>query len=102
MRARLFQERGLIDVLDPREATAKNLADRIMVDLERTDFPSSNAAIDTTGARNAADRLLELALERPSLQPMALSRSGGTAGRGTDLPPLRGSAIKSNRTSPRK
>jgi len=102
MRARLFQERGLIDVLDPRESSARNLAERIMVDLERTDFPSSNAAIDTTGARNAADRLLELAVERPALLSMTPSRSGGAAGPGTDLPPLRGSAIKSNRTSPRK
>ncbi len=70
MRARLFQERGLIDVLDPREVSARKLAERILVDLERTDFPSSNAAIDTTGARNVVGRLLELALERPALRPL--------------------------------
>jgi len=64
MRARLFQEKGLIDVLDPREVSARRLAKRVMVDLERADFPSPTATIDTAGSVKAAGRLLELAAER--------------------------------------
>jgi len=75
MRAELFQQKGLIDVLDPREVSPRNLAQRIIGDLERTDFPLANAAIDTSGAKNAACRLSGLARERAELQPMRLSTS---------------------------
>jgi predicted glycosyltransferase len=75
MRAQVFQQKGLIDVLDPQEVSPKNLAQRIIEDLERTDFPLADAAIDTSGARNAARRLSELALERADLLPMTLSTS---------------------------
>jgi predicted glycosyltransferase len=64
MRAELFQQRGLIDVLDPQEVSPKNLAQRISEDLERTDFPLADAVIDTCGARNAAWRLSGLVQER--------------------------------------
>jgi hypothetical protein len=81
MRARLFQERGLIDVLGPREALARNLAERIMVDLERTDFPTSAAAVDMAGSSKAAGRLLQLALEGPAFRPVTLSSVVGAAAR---------------------
>lgn len=71
MRAELFQQKGLIDVLDPQEVSPKNLAQRISEDLERTDFPVADAAIDTSGARNAAWRLSELIGERAGVLPMA-------------------------------
>jgi predicted glycosyltransferase len=75
MRAELFQQKGLIDVLHPQEVSAKNLAHRIIEDLERTDFPLAETGIDTFGARNAACRLSSLALERADLLPMTLSTS---------------------------
>ena len=75
MRAELFQQKGLIDVLDPEEVSPRNLAQRIIEDLERTDFPLADAAIDTSGARNAARRLSGLALENADLLPMTLSTS---------------------------
>jgi predicted glycosyltransferase len=73
MRAQLFQEKGLIDVLDPQEVSPKNLAQRISENLERTDFPLPDAAIDMSGARNAAGRLSELLRERAGVLPMTLS-----------------------------
>jgi predicted glycosyltransferase len=75
MRAKLFQEKGLIDVLEPQEVSPKYLAQRIIEDLERTDFPQAHAAIDTTGTSNAACRLSELALERAALLPTTHSTS---------------------------
>lgn len=94
MRARLFQEKGLIDVLDSREASAKNLAERIMVDLERTDFPSATATIDTAGSINAAKRLWELAVGRLALRRGLLSsRAGAEAPRASPRLP-RWSAVK--------
>ena len=72
MRAELFQQKGLIDVLDPQEVSPRTLAQRIVDDLERTDLPMVHAAIDTSGARNAACRLSRLVLER-GLQPMTVS-----------------------------
>jgi predicted glycosyltransferase len=82
MRAELFQQKGLIDVLDPQEVSPKNLAQRISEDLERTDFPLADAAIDTSGARNAAWRLSELVQERAGVVPVTLSTSpvAGTSG----------------------
>jgi len=79
IRAELFQEKGLIDVLHPQEVSPGNLADRIIADLERTDFPRADAAIDTSGARNAARRLLGLAQERADLLPMTMSSSHAAA-----------------------
>jgi len=73
MRAKLFQHKGLIDLLDPQELSPRNLADHIIEDLGRTDFPLADAAITTSGARNAARRLSGLAPERGALLPMACS-----------------------------
>ena len=80
IRAELFQQRGLVDVLDPQEVSPKNLAQRIVDDLERTDLPVANAAIDTSGARNAACRLSGLVLERAGLQPTTVSTSQAAGG----------------------
>jgi len=80
MRAELFQQKGLIDVLDPQEVSPRNLAQRVVDDLERTDFPVANAAIDTSGARNTARRLAGLVLERAGLQPMTASTSPAAGG----------------------
>jgi predicted glycosyltransferase len=99
MRARLFQERGLIDVLDPRELSSRNLARRIIEDLERTDFPSLNATIDTSGARNAARRLSELALEKRVLQQIALPRVPAAGMLLTTRVPHPGIALRPNRTA---
>jgi predicted glycosyltransferase len=59
-RAGLFAERGLIDVLDPAELSPERLAQRLLEDLERTDYPSHPERVPMDGARQAADRLLEL------------------------------------------
>ncbi len=75
MRAELFQQKGLIDVLDPQKVSPKNLAQRILEDLERTDFPVADATIDMSGVRNAACRLSQLALERAELLPTTHSTS---------------------------
>jgi len=99
MRARLFQERGLIDVLDPREVSAKSLLERIMVDLERRDFPSSNAVIDARGSANVADRLLGLALDRRAPRPLKISRPVSVVEPRIGLQPLGWDAGKSNRIS---
>jgi predicted glycosyltransferase len=61
MRARLFMERGLIDALDPDELSVQALAERLLADLERDDYPSPDAAVDTHGAPRAVDCLLRLA-----------------------------------------
>jgi len=92
MRARLFQEKGLIDVLDPREASAKSLAERVMVDLERADFPSAIATIDTAGSINAAGRLLELAVKRLALRRVPLSSATGNGVRRANPRPPQWSA----------
>ena len=73
MRAELFQRKGLIDVLDPQELSPRNLARRIIDDLERTDLPAAHAAIDMSGAGNAVGRLSGLVRERAGLQPMTVS-----------------------------
>ena len=59
-RARRFVQRGLIDVILPRELSPKRVADKLMDDLERTDYPLYEPTIDMTGSQKAADRLAEL------------------------------------------
>src|SRR5213594_2231510 len=103
MRARLFQDRGLIDVLDPRVVTPRSLAQRIIEDLERTDFPLANTALSMSGARRAAERLSALALARGAgLQPIAVAASQTAVAPDTHRKSLRGSALKANRTLPGK
>jgi predicted glycosyltransferase len=101
-RARVFQERGLIDMLDPREVSARNLARRIMQDLERTDLPLPHATLEMGGARNAACRLSGLALERAGVKPIGLSRSHPGAGPRTDRAPLGWSSTQPTPLSPGK
>jgi predicted glycosyltransferase len=60
MRCSLFAGRGLIDTLSPEEVTPENLANRILTDLARDDFPVSDTSIETTGGRRAAECLIEL------------------------------------------
>jgi len=60
-RARLFRERGLIDAVFPDELSPRNLAKRIMADLDRTDYPSPDPSVELCGGRRAAARLVELA-----------------------------------------
>jgi len=58
-RARLFAERGLVDVILPAELSPERVAEKIMDDLERTDYPAYEPAFDTNGSQTAADRLAE-------------------------------------------
>src|SRR5438309_8718216 len=62
-RARLFAQRRLIDVLDPADLSAEKLAQRLVEDLRRNDYPVDSEALPMDGAREAADRLLELVRE---------------------------------------
>ena len=59
MRAKLFAERGLIDVVYPHELSPKRLAERVMADLERDDYPVYDKAVELDGAAQAAARLAE-------------------------------------------
>ena len=63
MRTRLFAQRGLIDVLDPSELSPEKLAQRLVEDLNRDDYPVQNGAPPMDGARQAAAHLLELVRE---------------------------------------
>jgi len=60
MRARLFAERGLIDMIEPESFSPFVLAERLLQDLERDDLPAQDETIDMHGAERAAARLLEL------------------------------------------
>ena len=64
MRAGLFAARGLIDMLDPSDLSPDKLAQRLVADLERNDYPAAGEAVPMDGARQAADRLSELVRER--------------------------------------
>jgi len=64
MRARLFAKRGLIDTIEPESLSPSELAERLLRDLERDDYPAPDETIDTRGAERAAARLLELIHER--------------------------------------
>ena len=68
-RAGLFAQRHLIDVLDPRELTPEKLAQRLLEDLERMDFPVNGAAVPMNGAKQAADHVLELLREGTNAAP---------------------------------
>jgi len=58
MRAELFAARHLIDMLDPNGLSPEALAERLIADLERNDYPA-DGAIPMDGARHAAARLTE-------------------------------------------
>ena len=58
-RARLFAERGLVDVIQREELSSKKLADKILGGLEETHYPTYEPTMDTDGSRKAAERLAE-------------------------------------------
>lgn len=60
IRAKLFNQRGLIDVLDPGELTPEALAERVLRDLERKDIPVPHHTVPMEGACRAAEHLLAL------------------------------------------
>ena len=64
MRANLFAERGLIDVIYPHELSPKRLAERVMADLERDDYPVYDKTVELDGAERAVARLSEYLGER--------------------------------------
>jgi predicted glycosyltransferase len=61
MRCRLFEQRNLIDVLYPAQLSPQTLAERLLRDLERDDYPSRDGAADTNGVYAVAAFLLQLA-----------------------------------------
>jgi len=60
MRARLFEKRGLIDVIYPRELSPNRLADRMLIDFERRDYPVYDQTIELDGAAKVAAHLTQL------------------------------------------
>jgi predicted glycosyltransferase len=64
MRAKYFAERGLIDVIYPQDLSPKSLAERLMADLERDDYPVCDEAIELDGAAHAAVHLSGLLGQR--------------------------------------
>lgn len=64
MRAKLFEERGLIDVVYPHELSPERVAQRVIEDLERDDYPASNQDVKTDGAAQASLCLSELLTQR--------------------------------------
>jgi predicted glycosyltransferase len=61
MRCRLFAQRNLIDVLYPGQLSPQTLAQRLLLDLERDDYPSHDEAVGTHGVYFAAFLLQSLA-----------------------------------------
>jgi len=59
-RARLLAERHLIDVLHPSNLLPEKLAQRLLEDLERGDYPLPDRALPMDGATQAAGCLAEL------------------------------------------
>ncbi len=59
-RARVFMERGLIDAIFPDALTPRRLAERVLADLNRKDFPFQDPSLELHGSRLAAARLKEL------------------------------------------
>src|SRR5437667_30752 len=59
MRAELFAATHLVDMLDPNDLSPETLAERLIADLERNDYPAGGDAVPMDGARHAADRLME-------------------------------------------
>ena len=64
MRARLFAQRGLADVIYPSDLSPKKMAGKLMENLQRRDHASYDPAIHTSGGRTAAARLAELLASR--------------------------------------
>jgi predicted glycosyltransferase len=64
MRCRLFEQHNLIDVLYPAQLSPQTLAERLLLDLERDDYPSRDGVVDTRGLHAVAALLLKLAAAR--------------------------------------
>jgi predicted glycosyltransferase len=64
MRARLFADRGLVDVAFREELLPRKLAAKLMENLQRKDDLPYDPAINTNGGKNAAARLSELLASR--------------------------------------
>ena len=75
-RARLFAERGLVEVVQPGELSPKKMAEKFMNGLEQTDYPLYEPTIDTNGSRRAAERLAEH-LTTARMSPKAWYRERG-------------------------
>jgi predicted glycosyltransferase len=60
MRAGLFANRGLVEILDPRDLSPAALAQRLTAALQRNDLPAQDGAVEMDGAGQAAGWLLEL------------------------------------------
>jgi predicted glycosyltransferase len=60
MRAKYFAQRGLIDVIYPHQLSPRSLAERLIADLERDDYPACDEAVELDGAAHAAVSLSEL------------------------------------------
>jgi predicted glycosyltransferase len=61
MRCRLFEHRHLIDVLYPGQLSPQTLAQRLLLDLERDDYPAHDGVVDARGLHTVAALLLKLA-----------------------------------------
>jgi predicted glycosyltransferase len=64
MRAHLFAQRGLADVICPSDLSPKKMAGKLMENLQRRDHASYDPAIHTSGGRAAAARLAQLLASR--------------------------------------
>jgi predicted glycosyltransferase len=60
MRCHLFAQRNLIDVLYPGQLSPQTLAQRLLLDLERDDYPSHDGVVDTHSVHAVAALLLKL------------------------------------------
>jgi predicted glycosyltransferase len=76
MRARLFAERGLADVIYPSELSPKKMAGKLMESLQRRNHASYDPAIHTSGGRTAAARLAELLASRACYPVQSQIESG--------------------------
>lgn len=76
-RARLLAVRGLVDQLAPQDLSAGAMAERVVHDLNRSDYPSRNGALPMEGAAQASDRLLELLPKKAKAVPF--NRTDGDA-----------------------
>ena len=66
MRCRLFEQRNLIDVLYREQRSSQTLAERLLLDLERSVNPSHDGVVDTRGLHVVAALLLNAAPFIPS------------------------------------
>ncbi len=64
MRAKVFEERGLIDVVYPHELSPRTLVQRLMARLERDDSSVYDEDLELNGAAQAAARLSAILRQR--------------------------------------